>query len=380
MAGYVCAIGSALNPLDVIKECAKKGIYSTFINSLASGPFEGTLADYTSMNPDDNIYFFHQRKIYGIGKITNVGIDCKYCNFPESSKLEEYAYTKIKENLLVDYGENSPKHRWLCTFKADPYFFKDGIDMDEVLKYKPNTFKMLRAFWKLSFIKIGDEENESLKELFLLRHQEQPGESNVFQESSETHNAISNCADLQSHIINPYDLIKTLNTNGVIEHEKALEAAVIYDLCHDRIDLLSHWDYVSHQVIASPFKPVDYMDKIDVFGIRYLPNTKIPCKFLVAELKKENADCETIDQVLKYVDWVCCDYAYGNYNAIEACIIASTYDEVVSDYYNDYVRRFFTVGSHPAKNMEWNGLKLLRYKYENGRIIYTDCTPLSPSN
>ena len=42
------------------------------------------------------------------------------------------------------------------------------------------------------------------------------------------------------------------------------------------------------------------MDKIDVLAMRYLPNTKIPCKYLVAELKKDAADNATIDQVLKY--------------------------------------------------------------------------------
>ena len=248
--------------------------------------------------------------------------------------------------------------------------------MDEILKYKPNTFKMLRAFWKLSFIKIGEEENESLKELFLLRHQEQQANpSEIFPESRDTHNAIIEHTNLHSYLINPYELIELQNTNGIIRHEKALESAVVYDLCHDKIDLLGHWDYVSHQVIASPFKPIDYMDKIDVFATRYIPNTKIECKFLVAELKKDNAGCEAIDQILKYVDWVCHDYAYGNYDAIEACIIASAYDNDVSDYYNHYVRRFYTVGSHPTENKKWIKLKLLCYKYEAGQINYTDCTP-----
>ena len=48
-----------------------------------------------------------------------------------------------------------------------------------------------------------------------------------------------------------------------LRHEMALEAAVVYDLANDCCPLLGSWDYVSHQVIASPFKPIDYMDKID---------------------------------------------------------------------------------------------------------------------
>lgn len=132
---------------------------------------------------------------------------------------------------------------------------------------------------------------------------------------------------------------------------------------------------VSHQVIASPFKPIDYMDKIDVLAMRYLPNTKITCKYLVAELKKDVADNATIDQVLKYVDWVCSEYAYGDYEAIEACIIAAKYPEDIGAYYSEVVQRYYTLGSHPVRNKHWSNLKLLRYSYADGELSYTDVTP-----
>lgn len=81
-------------------------------------------------------------------------------------------------------------------------------------------------------------------------------------------------------------MLYTCTDGDRVKREMALEATVVYDLCHDRIPNLGSWDYVSHQVIASPFKPIDYMDKIDVLATRYLLNTRIPCKYLVAELKK----------------------------------------------------------------------------------------------
>lgn len=376
MAGYVFAIGNNTNPVEIIKKCAQQGVYSTFLKSLSSQPFEGTLADYISMKPGDNIYFFCKRKYYGIGEIVNTGLDCKYCNYPGSTELKEFDYDSIKDNLLVNNGQKSNNNRWLCTFKGSPYFFEEGIDTDEILKYKPNTFKMLRAFWKLSFIKLGDEENESLKEIFLLRHQKQLEEhTGIFPEENTFHQAISNHENLSSYIINPKDLLKSLtNSDGNITHEMALEAGVVYDLCKNNIDVLGCWNFVSHQVIASPFKPIDYMDKIDVFATRYLQNTKIPCKYLVAELKKDGAGTDSIDQVLKYVDWVCSEYTYGNYDAIEACIIASSFDDMLT-YFTKTVKRFYTVGSHPAKNGEWNKLKLIRYKCENGNLSYLDVTP-----
>ena len=117
------------------------------------------------------------------------------------------------------------------------------------------------------------------------------------------------------------------------------------------------------------------MDKIDVLAMRYLPHTTIPCKFLVAELKKDMADHATIDQVLKYVDWVCSEYAYGDYEAIEACIIAAEYPENIGDYYRDVVQRYYTLGSHPVRNKQWCDLRLLRYSYVKGAVTYLDMTP-----
>lgn len=176
-------------------------------------------------------------------------------------------------------------------------------------------------------------------------------------------------------LIKPADMLQTCIFGSRVKHEMALEAAVVYDLCHNRVHALGAWDYVSHQVIASPFKPIDYMDKIDVLAMRYLPNTKIPCKYLVAELKKDAADNATIDQVLKYVDWVCSEYAYGDYEAVEACIIAAEYPENIAAYYSEVVQRYYTLGSHPVRNKQWNSLKLLRYSYAAGELSYVDVTP-----
>ena len=87
------------------------------------------------------------------------------------------------------------------------------------------------------------------------------------------------------------------------------------------------------------------------------------------------ADHATIDQVLKYVDWVCSEYAYGDYEAIEACIIAAEYPENIGDYYRDVVQRYYTLGSHPVRNKQWCDLRLLRYSYVKGAVTYLDMTP-----
>ena len=375
MAGYVFAIGGKHNPEEIIRKCADTGVYSTYLEKISYKSFEGTIADYFSMKPGDNIYFFCKRKYYGIGELISVSGDCKYCNYPHSSVLEERSYEEIKDSLLVDFGDKSPGHRWLCTFKGSPYFFEEGIDTDEILTYKPETFKMLRAFWKVSFIKLSDEENNSLKEIFLLRHQKELcTKKGILPEEHSLHDSISQ-HNLDEYVISSNDMLKAVISNNRIKHEMALEAAVIFDLMQGRIAPLGIWDYVSHQVIASPFKPIDYMDKIDVFAMRYLDNTKIPCKYLVVELKKDAAEKSTIDQIMKYVDWVCAEYAFGDYGMIEACIVAADYAEGINDYYDNVVQRLYTLGSHPVRNQYWNSLRLLKYVCDNNGIEYQDITP-----
>ena len=104
MAGYVFAIGG---DTEIIKICAERGVYATRLNSLASRPFEATLADYVSMKPGDNVYFFSERKIYGIGELVAVGPDCKYSNFPGSSTCAAVEYADVRDDLLVDSGEDT---------------------------------------------------------------------------------------------------------------------------------------------------------------------------------------------------------------------------------------------------------------------------------
>lgn len=291
MAGYVFAIGGDEDPVSMIRECAEKGIYSTYLKGIAPLSFEGTLADYMSMKPGDNIYFFCKRRYYGIGELISVGPDCKYCNYPHASARVNVRYEDIADDLLVNFGEQSPHYRWLCTFKGSPYFFEEGIDTDEILTYKPNTFKMLRAFWKVSFIKLSDEENASLKEIFLLRRQRETAtQAGIFPERNDIHNAIAS-QELERYFITPTDMLQTCTIGTRTKHEMALEAA------------------------------------------------------------------------------------YGDYEAIEACIIAAKYPEDIGAYYSEVVQRYYTLGSHPVRNKHWSNLKLLRYSYADGELSYTDVTP-----
>lgn len=67
--------------------------------------------------------------------------------------------------------------------------------------------------------------------------------------------------------------------------------------------------------------------------------------------------------------------AYGDYEMIEACIIAAGYEEGMDRYYREVVQRHYTQGSHPVRNKQWNNLKLLKYTCVDGEIVYEDVTP-----
>ena len=178
------------------------------------------LCDYLSMKPGDNIYFLSHRKIYGIGTLVvnkdrftmgeNV-LDCVFWasdkakkNFKDGTIVQEIESTntetepptdnteteppteentktkeeknkkKKKKNIIDIYGDNNDPAdsniHFAFTFTYDSIFYngenKEPVvaDMDDVLKYKPSSFRSLRFFSKKSFIKIDDEENEALKE------------------------------------------------------------------------------------------------------------------------------------------------------------------------------------------------------------------------
>jgi hypothetical protein len=371
VAGYIFALGKNL-PYENFLKCVKNGLFSTVISTLSNGPFEGTLADYSTMRPGDNIYFFFDRKIYGIGELKTIGIDCKFCNYLGSCKLESFAYEDIKSSLIIDNGPQSMNNRWLCTFIPSPYFFRKGIDMDDVLTYKPNTFKVLRTFWKISFIKIGEEENQSLKEIMLLRNQDAlflPNESNVLPFEDCIHKEIIHKLT-DAHLIDMKELLSYCSSSGNIRHEMAIEAATLHRLSTDKKTLFGSWDYLSHQVPASPFKPIDYMDKIDIFACRFLDGTSIVSKYMVIEIKKNIADIDSVSQVVKYVDWICKEYAYGDYSIVEGYVLAFGFTTDAIEQKNNICERNYTRGSHPIENKVWNHVKLIKYYFDGDKIDF----------
>ena len=67
---------------------------------------------------------------------------------------------------------------------------------------------------------------------------------------------------------------------------------------------------------------------------------------------------------MKYVDWVNQEYSFGDYNMIEAFIVAKHFPQEVIDLKNEIGRRKYTKGTRPAKSMEWDNLRLITYNFD----------------
>lgn len=368
MAGYIMTLDS----IESLIRCVKSGTYSTILSKPKSKwnkQQEGTYADYFSMKSGDNIYFFIKRKIYGIGKLVDLNNNCKYLNYVGADEPLDYTLDEYNNrHPLLPYG--TAKNRCLCIFIPTPYFFENGIDMDDALNSNPDKFKMLRAMWKVSFIKVDDEENKALSDIILKRNEDSLFNGrNIFIFNNNIHTEIANKVT-SKHKLNANNILASCANNKKIKHEMAIEAVLCEKLISNNTTTFGKWDYISHQVVASPFKAIDYMDKMDVFGYRYINNYKTISKYLVIEIKKDKAELGVINQIMKYVDWIQQEYAYGDYSMIEAYVVASDFSEEVIEKRNNECVRNFTKGYRPAISCTWNFVKLIKYEYINGDILF----------
>lgn len=377
MAGYIFS----LNNIESLDYSIQNGVYSTILNKVPKNNIwgaahEGTFADYITMKEGDNIFFFHKRKIYGIGELININKDCKFLNFPGSDLPYRYKLKDMKNRMILNKNSSDLMKRVVCTFKANPFFFKNGVDMDEVLSSNPSSFKMLRAFWKTSFIKIDDEENQALIDVILKNNEANLEQrTNIYPKQSTVHNRIRSLISsdkVADYIVNADNIMKKVaHTDGKIRHEMALEAGVLDYMTNKRGETFGNWDYLSRQVVASPFKPIDYMDRMDIFGYRYIPGFKTISKYLVIELKKEAAFEEDINQIMKYVDWVNQEYSFGDYNMIDAYLIAYSFPGRVLEQKKEVATRKFAKGTRPAQSLEWDNLKLVQYRFVDGKLKFS---------
>jgi hypothetical protein len=402
MPGFIFTLReSSENTKRVLQQALLSGAFAYEIQDtkkIGAGALSGTLADFCSVCNGDNIYFFENRKIYGVGVIETSeesplpayqNFGCAYLWPANPKNIKESNIPAPREYLMSTQATHGFLTPWLVFFSAYAFdgkengFFRNGVDMDDVLEYKPESFKALRQLEGRSFIKIDDEENEALKEILLIREnqKEKSGtfrkEELYFPVGKATFNRpgvkeliIKKTSQYRiepiNSIINKKNFGKGIPASGQVDADEALlEAYLVDQIAHDRInwvfkdekkkrDYCSHWDFVSRQVNASPFKPTQWQDRIDIFAYRFFKGTKAISDIMILELKKGRADSRTITQLMKYVDWVCKKYAYGDYSKILAAVVAKDCSGVTSDSLAG-TSRTFIIGSHPGEKVCWEG-------------------------
>jgi hypothetical protein len=263
-------------------------------------------------------------------------------------------------------NEDDGDYPWLCTFTADPGLLSEPVDMDDALASKPHAFRSLRVMQGVSFSKLDDEETQALLDVLARRNK-----STNFIGVAEpaTHEYIrTNTAGRSEYDLDSKAVVDAVtNVDGSLRHEMALEVAVVERIAGARKDpcpTFGRWDFVTHQFTASPFKPVSYMDRIDVFGYRRGRYGAIT-DFLVIELKKDGAGADEVAQLMKYVDWTAREFAGGDYSAVHAFLVAFDFDESLNASLQQIAERGYTVGSRPAVSRVWTQISLIRYHYDH---------------
>lgn len=327
--------------------------------------------DMVTMSQGDNVYFLSDRKVYGVGELICIGNDCKYDNYRGASALLPDSEAGMDQVLTTP----STRARWVLFFKHSPYFFKKGADMDDILNYRPGSFKMLRAFQGVSFIKIDDEENRALREYISLINEdayENLGEK-TFPFFSDVQENLKT-RDLSDYMMDINKALLDDENKKCVISEMFIEAALLQTLSRDRESLFGHWDYLTQQLIASPFKPLDYIDKIDIYGYRYSVNypgtPKLITRYLVIEIKKDKINKAAVEQTMKYVDWVCREYAAGDYSKIKAFAVGSGAVRKIDDIIEEKCQRGFIAQSHPVISEKWNDFKVIQYAITDDGVIF----------
>ncbi len=347
------AKGDAKAKQYALEKCIYEGIYSARCSETGA-PFIGTLADYLGMKTGDNIFFFKDRTIYGIGELVNIAeVDCRYRVKPR---------TEGGESLIE---VNDPiSHPFVCTFKPKPYFFKSGVDMDEVLMFNPDIMKSLRFFSKRTFMKLDDFECDAIKNILVRKN-----EDCLTSFDADKHYAYSDLVhekmaekikeDEDGYKLSIFDYI----SDGKVSSEYYIEGAIMNLLRNSTSRVIGKWDFIGRQYPASPPKPSEYEESMDLFGYRYVPGYRgAISKYIVIELKTGTINREHVQQTMKYVDWISREYSKGDYSMIEAYTVGYDKEENIEQQVAPITDRNYIIESHPVENRKWQDLRILSYR------------------
>ena len=385
MAGYLFSLSDASSLRETMRRCT----YSTLVNTTWNLQVQSTLGDYVTMSAGDAVYFFSERKVYGIGRLVSIeGNDVVMENFKGVTAKGELSADRCEGRPLVEPAfqtvtQNSRPvtrvMRWVIAFEPSPCMFARGIDMDDLLSSDPVALRSIRTFWKRSFIKLDDREDTAFRAAILRRNLEALRLYEARSQRTERpylaeHERIRALAEGADTSLKMRELFASVRRpTGAFSSEMMVEVAILYQLSqHDEDSerVFGRWDYLSHQVHASPYKPVDYMDKMDVFGYRYIEGYEpVIEKYLVMEVKAGTATGDDLQQVMKYVDWVTQEYANGDYSLVSAFLVARNFNSGTVKSEMPTTERHGLVGYRPPVPYRWNDITLVRYSADRDGVV-----------
>ena len=235
----------------------------------------------------------------------------------------------------------------------------------------PGSFRVLRAMYQRSFVRLDDEESQSLRDVVLRTNKmalgkPAPGKTVFPDHHAAIHQQVTGRITPQ-HELEAADLIALCaNDSGTVNHEMAIEAGLVHQLVRGDAaveEIFGHWDYVSHQVTGSPPKPPMYIDRMDAFGMTYLEG-RTASHYSIVELKKGPANPQDVEQLMKYVDWVKDEYCFGDYGMVRAFLVAESFDVDAKELARAAERRY-TIGRRPARTETWIDATLVAYSWNS---------------
>jgi len=388
MPGYIMNLGTTQQhaAAEKLELYVRYGAYGTVINRPKPDRWfpahEMTLADYLTIRPGALVFFFSDRAIYGVGRVVSFDVGeqrlAALANYPGASFPHATPPQNPDDYLWRENGEENL--RWVIFFEPYPYFFMTGLDMDEVLASDvKGVVRSLRVFERVSFIQMEDEEAQVILDLLLRRNEDVVNGAlspdRVFDSRAEQTHASVRERDLTRYCIDLDGLIrKHANRDGSVGHEALVHswlASALAQRQEQAVKIFGNWDYVTNQYPASPQKPVQWMDKIDIFGYveKKLSDEVTPTvvRYKIVESKRGKVEAERdINQLIKYVDWIAHTRAGGDYSLVEAYFVAHDYTDEVVQYVQDTLPKDFVTPRRPYAPARWKQLQLIRYTYTEG--------------
>jgi hypothetical protein len=222
----------------------------------------------------------------------------------------------------------------------------------------------------VTFGRVDDFEEQALKDIILRANADEvlaPTGSGTFPDHHEEVHQRILMSLTPAHALEVTPILDACSSGRRLTREMALEAGLAFNLARQNpevVRVFGTWDYVTHQVLASPFKPLKWADRMDIFGYRYLPGFRpTVAAYLVIELKTEPATPDDVDQLIKYVDWLKDEYSGGDYSLINAFLVAASFPDSAKARVDETGLRSYGIGRHPMEARTWDEIQLVRYEY-----------------